>query len=341
MILFFWYFLEIVLRLTYPVLVTRLHPQSPRRSPLLSLVILTRDQGCRCGHSGGGSGPWQGGAGRSWTAASWLVEIVNTVLWLVNKYCVPAGLLMTSCWSSVVLAAFSCCCFFLTNCSADLRSSKVTPWVDLLVSLTRLACAFLWISCSSSRTGGTNDLKKTGMKSLIITKTNQREDKVTTKSVQWNKTNFINCPGLSAHKNQRNQDQGVQFSRGSTSSKTRWTDLSVQGLDCWPLINPLTTSTTSFLMLNGLKHNNSVSSVNSSKIKILSGCWKEKHSEQAATHLKNVLNMLVIPCCWGPTPFSGDNGEAWREELLETSSEPELGEEMSLDLTERLEMKQD
>ena len=72
----------------------------------------------------------------------------------------PAGELMTSCCSSVVLAAFSCCCFFFTSCSADLRSSRVTPWVDLLVSLTLLAWAFLWISCSSSRTGGTNDLQK-------------------------------------------------------------------------------------------------------------------------------------------------------------------------------------
>ena len=34
---------------------------------------------------------------------------------------------MTSCCSSVVRAAFSACCFFLTSCSADLRSSRVTP----------------------------------------------------------------------------------------------------------------------------------------------------------------------------------------------------------------------
>jgi len=49
--------------------------------------------------------------------------------------------------------------FCLTICSADLSSSKVTPWVERLVSLTRLACAFLWVSDSSSLTGGTNDLK--------------------------------------------------------------------------------------------------------------------------------------------------------------------------------------
>ena len=50
------------------------------------------------------------------------------------------------------------CCFFLTSCSADLRSSRVTPWVDRRVSRTRLAWAFRWVSDSSSRTGGTNDL---------------------------------------------------------------------------------------------------------------------------------------------------------------------------------------
>lgn len=50
--------------------------------------------------------------------------------------------------------------FCLTICSADLSSSKVTPCVERLVSLTRLACAFLWVSDSSSLTGGTNDLKK-------------------------------------------------------------------------------------------------------------------------------------------------------------------------------------
>ena len=65
---------------------------------------------------------------------------------------------IASCCSSVVLWAFSCCCFFLTSCSADLRSSRVTPWVERRVSRTLLACAFLWISCSSSRTGGTKDL---------------------------------------------------------------------------------------------------------------------------------------------------------------------------------------
>ena len=66
---------------------------------------------------------------------------------------------IASCCSSVVLCAFSCCCFFLTSCSADLRSSSVTPWVERRVSLTLLACAFLWISCSSSLTGGTKDLQ--------------------------------------------------------------------------------------------------------------------------------------------------------------------------------------
>ena len=32
-----------------------------------------------------------------------------------------------SCCSSVVRVAFSCCCFFFTSCSADFKSSRVTP----------------------------------------------------------------------------------------------------------------------------------------------------------------------------------------------------------------------
>lgn len=51
------------------------------------------------------------------------------------------------------------CCFFFTNCSALLISSNVTPWVERRVSLTLFACAFLCVSLSSSRTGGTNDLQ--------------------------------------------------------------------------------------------------------------------------------------------------------------------------------------
>ena len=62
--------------------------------------------------------------------------------------------------SSLVRACCSCCCFFLTSCSALLRSSRVTPWVERRVSRTRLACALRWVSLSSSRTGGTNDLQE-------------------------------------------------------------------------------------------------------------------------------------------------------------------------------------
>lgn len=64
-------------------------------------------------------------------------------------------------WLETWCSCCCCCCFFFTSCSADLISSSVTPCVDLLVSLTRLACAFLWVSDSSSRTGGTNDLQNT------------------------------------------------------------------------------------------------------------------------------------------------------------------------------------
>lgn len=68
-----------------------------------------------------------------------------------------------NCTCSLLLSccvAWCNCCwfFFLTSCSATLISSKVTPWVDLRVSLTRFAWAFLCVSDSSSRTGGTNDL---------------------------------------------------------------------------------------------------------------------------------------------------------------------------------------
>lgn len=49
--------------------------------------------------------------------------------------------------------------FFLTSCSADFISSRVTPCVERRVSRARFACAFLWVSLSSSLTGGTNDLQ--------------------------------------------------------------------------------------------------------------------------------------------------------------------------------------
>lgn len=66
----------------------------------------------------------------------------------------------TCSWLLSCCVAWCNCCwfFFLTSCSATLISSNVTPWVDLLVSLTRFAWAFLCVSDSSSRTGGTNDL---------------------------------------------------------------------------------------------------------------------------------------------------------------------------------------
>lgn len=49
--------------------------------------------------------------------------------------------------------------FFLISSSALLISSKVTPWVERLVCLTLRAWALRCVSLSSSRTGGTNDLK--------------------------------------------------------------------------------------------------------------------------------------------------------------------------------------
>ena len=90
--------------------------------------------------------------------ATRVAEVVTVVEAVDPGRAGEAGAGEANCWSSVVLWAFSCCCFFFTSCSADFRSSRVTPWVDRRVSLTLLAWAFRWISCSSSRTGGTNDL---------------------------------------------------------------------------------------------------------------------------------------------------------------------------------------
>lgn len=56
-------------------------------------------------------------------------------------------------------AAAAAAFFFLTSCSADLISSRVTPWVLRLVSRTLFAWAFRCVSDSSSRTGGTIDLE--------------------------------------------------------------------------------------------------------------------------------------------------------------------------------------
>ena len=92
--------------------------------------------------------------------ATRVAEVVTVVEAVDPGRAGEAGAGEANCWSSVVLWAFSCCCFFFTSCSADLRSSRVTPWVDRRVSLTLLAWAFRWISCSSSRTGGTNDLQE-------------------------------------------------------------------------------------------------------------------------------------------------------------------------------------
>ena len=92
--------------------------------------------------------------------ATRVAEVVTVVEAVDPGRAGEAGAGEANCWSSVVLWAFSCCCFFFTSCSADFRSSRVTPWVDRRVSLTLLAWAFRWISCSSSRTGGTNDLQE-------------------------------------------------------------------------------------------------------------------------------------------------------------------------------------
>lgn len=66
--------------------------------------------------------------------------------------------LTDTCWVVVLVVSCCCCCLFFISCSADLRSSSVTPWVERRVERTIFAWAFLWVSLSSSRLGGTNDL---------------------------------------------------------------------------------------------------------------------------------------------------------------------------------------
>lgn len=67
---------------------------------------------------------------------------------------------LTSLLLLLMVAAF----FFLISSSALLISSKVTPWVDRRVCRTLLAWALRCVSLSSSRAGGTNDLKNTNLK---------------------------------------------------------------------------------------------------------------------------------------------------------------------------------
>ena len=54
-----------------------------------------------------------------------------------------------SCCSSVVRVAFSCCCFFFTSCSADFKSSRVTPgeMVDLKVFSSSKSNGCHWPPC--------------------------------------------------------------------------------------------------------------------------------------------------------------------------------------------------
>lgn len=81
--------------------------------------------------------------------------------WIIKSYSrtLMGRLRLTRQWSTWAGGgSLFCCCFFCTSFSADLISSSVTPWVDRRVSRTRFAWAFLWVSLSSSLTGGTKDL---------------------------------------------------------------------------------------------------------------------------------------------------------------------------------------
>ena len=55
-----------------------------------------------------------------------------------------------SCCSSVVRVAFSCCCFFFTSCSADFRSSSVTPDGQLLILVCSTIIGIFHLECYAS-----------------------------------------------------------------------------------------------------------------------------------------------------------------------------------------------
>ena len=87
---------------------------------------------------------WNMGKHGQLTKVAEVVTVVEGAEWLeVVERCVEAvggdgeggAGADASCCSSVVRVAFSCCCFFFTSCSADFKSSRVTPgeMVDLKV----------------------------------------------------------------------------------------------------------------------------------------------------------------------------------------------------------------
>ena len=107
---------------------------------LLSLVsILSLQEGLRSCLSGSGVGAAApAGPVTRVAEAVRVVEVAVLEGWDGGGVGVPGGVAVlptcccgvgepASCCSSVVRWAFSCCCFFFTNCSADLRSSSVTP----------------------------------------------------------------------------------------------------------------------------------------------------------------------------------------------------------------------
>lgn len=78
-------------------------------------------------------------------------------IWFLHKLVLKSNL-SRQIMLTVACCCSSCCCLFFMSCSADLRSSSVTPWVERRVERTILAWAFLCVSLSSSRLGGMNDL---------------------------------------------------------------------------------------------------------------------------------------------------------------------------------------
>lgn len=82
------------------------------------------------------------------------------VVVVVAEVTVVVAVVVESGLDEVACCCCSCCLFFMSS-SADLRSSSMTPWVERRVERTILAWAFLFVSLSSSRLGGMNDLPLT------------------------------------------------------------------------------------------------------------------------------------------------------------------------------------
>lgn len=96
-------------------------------------------------------------------------NMLHSIIRIIEKSHSESGF---RCWqvnhSILTLPLLLLAFFIFTSCSALLISSSVTPCVDRRVSRTRFACAFRCVSLSSSRVGGTKDLRKTEIVRRVV-----------------------------------------------------------------------------------------------------------------------------------------------------------------------------